>query len=190
MNTRQEALTTLDHVDAVRRRTLQPFHALWFPVLLYGVLCLASAPIYELAPSATGLYWVAAVVVAWFAIGRYYGRRARRAGVGRPANRRRIALEWAVVYAAILAVGAVGAALDSSSVVVVGITAVIGTTYVLLARQAGNAPLAAAGVAIAATGIVVAAAGTSHPYTITMLAMGTVLSLTGLYLHAHEQSDG
>ena len=188
MNISQEALATLEQLEAVRRRTLQPFHALWYPVLVYGVLCLASAPLYELAPSATAIYWIVAALAGWIAVSRYYGGRARRVGVGRPAHLTRATLEWIAVYFAVFAVCIIGAALDSRSTIVVGITAVIGTTYVLLARQAHNAVVAVAGVAIAASGIAVAASGASHAMTITMLAMGSILSLTGLYLHA-QQSD-
>jgi hypothetical protein len=188
MNTRQEALTTLDQLAEVRRRTLEPFHSLWYPVLLYGVLCLASAPIYELAPSAAGLYWLVAVVGGWLAISRYYARRGRSAGLGRPSGLRKTFGWWLGVYLAVVVVCSVGATLDSPSTIVVGITAIIGIAYIVIARQAHNGVVAAAGIAIVATGIAVAASGTDHPYTITMLVMGAILSLTGLYLHAQEQS--
>lgn len=188
MPSSHEAFAMLDEIARVRRRTLQPYRPLWYPLVLFGALSLGAAPLYVLAPSATSAYWLVGTIVAWIAIGRHYARRGRSVGVGRPRGARRTSLHWWAVWLAIALVGTVGASMHSTATVVAGVAGVLGAGYGWIAWRARDGVLTAMGAALAGAGVAVAVVEPRHPYTVLMLAIGALLSLTGLYLHAVEGS--
>jgi hypothetical protein len=189
MQSAQQATATLDRLEAIRRRTLEPFHAMWYPLVVFGVITPGSATIDELASALTPVYWLIGGAAGWTAIARYYERRGRRLGVGRPVHLRRYLYVTYALWGAIFATSIAAAALDSPNVAIIGNSAIIGAAYVGLGRYARNRIVAAAGGAIIVTGAAVAAAGLSHPFTITALAIGSILSLSGLYLHAQQPNE-
>lgn len=106
--------TLLSELAGLRRRTRTARHAYWFPLLLFGVLTCAAAPLYVAAAampagsgfytysnsgpmilggmpsgsggSSLGWYWAIALVAGYLLTVFWYWRHARRAGVRTPAR--------------------------------------------------------------------------------------------------------
>ena len=106
--------TLLSELAVLRRRTRTARHAYWFPLVLFGLLTCAAAPLYVAAATEParsgsytvrntgpmllggmasgpndfylGWYWAAALVGGSHLTGRGYWRHARRAGVRTPAR--------------------------------------------------------------------------------------------------------
>ncbi len=78
-----ELTSTLQQLDDVRRRTRAAVHPAWFPMLLFGILGLASIP-FALTGDGEwlGRYWFVAGPAGGFATSQYYRRRAISLGVG------------------------------------------------------------------------------------------------------------
>jgi hypothetical protein len=104
----------LSDLSRLRRRTRTARHGYWFPLLLFGVLTAAAAPLYLAAASVPatsgsyqvantgpmllsglspgpdgfyiGWYWTVALVIGFLLTVLWYRRRARQAGVRTPAR--------------------------------------------------------------------------------------------------------
>jgi len=72
-----------------RRRARADLRAEWFPLLVFGILTLVSAPLYaqqlSFGPSTVpwvDLYWLVAGSFGYIAVARYYRRREAELGIG------------------------------------------------------------------------------------------------------------
>jgi hypothetical protein len=109
-----EAGELLSDLSRLRRRTRTARHGYWFPLVLFGLLTCAAAPLYVMAQSPPtgsggysrsnepvllggsmpggagsfylGWYWAAALVAGYLATVLWYRRHARQAGVRTPAR--------------------------------------------------------------------------------------------------------
>jgi len=84
-----EALEMLVSARTQRRRARADLRAEWFPLLVFGVLTLVSAPLYAQQLSFGGwafpwvsLYWLVAGSLGYVAVARYYRRREAEVGIG------------------------------------------------------------------------------------------------------------
>jgi hypothetical protein len=83
-NSLTTARETLDEVAGLRRRTRLARQAFWFPLILFGLLTLASGPLYVGHPRPYGrilVFWLIAAPAAYIATGAFYRWWARRRGV-------------------------------------------------------------------------------------------------------------
>src|SRR4051794_41928922 len=77
-----ELARTLQEVEAVRRRTRAAVHPAWFPMLVFGLLGLASIPFGFIGSGlGTALFWLVASPAGGIATSRYYREQARTVGV-------------------------------------------------------------------------------------------------------------
>lgn len=177
--------TLLNDVERLRRRTRADLRATWFPLVLFGVLSMASAAVaWRFGPSALGLFWAMAAPVGSVATGVYYSRREHRMGLEAP-------VAPYVIVAGVIIVGAfvtggLGGALGATAVSVFGPPLWISAGYLLFARLARSRGLAAVAVALAtltvATGV--AKMQPDQAAWILSLAYGAAFLVTGLVFRA------
>jgi hypothetical protein len=84
-----EAMEMLVSAQTQRRRARADLRAEWFPLLVFGVLTLVSAPLYAQQLAFGGwafpwvyLYWLVAGSLGYVAVARYYRRREAELGIG------------------------------------------------------------------------------------------------------------
>jgi hypothetical protein len=81
---REEALDVLARTEFVRRRTRAALRSTWFPPIVFGMLTLLSAPLYEVSATAVLLYWVVAGPVGFGMVLHHYRQREGRLGLAGP----------------------------------------------------------------------------------------------------------
>jgi hypothetical protein len=80
-----EAMDALQECESIRVRTRATLCDFWFPLVVFGALMLAGAPvILALGASALGPYWVLASLLGAIAVMRYYRRQKQRVGLEGP----------------------------------------------------------------------------------------------------------
>ena len=81
--TKAELALTLEQVEEVRKRTRAAVHPVWFPMLLFGLLGLASIPFASIGDGpGTALFWLVAGPAGGIATSRHYRDRAMSVGAG------------------------------------------------------------------------------------------------------------
>ena len=177
-----EVAATLKQVDEVRRRTRAAVHPAWFPMLLFGVFGLASAPFCAIGHgTGQGLFWVIAGPVGGILTARHYHRRALATGAGV-----RGGPYWAVA-AGIFAGAWLAGASDSPGVETAGPMVAVALGYLVFARLERSVPVAVCSGVLAAIVIVAAVADVSHSCVVLALSFGTVFAGTGLFMRRHER---
>lgn len=180
---REDALHTLQQVEAVRGRARTQVRSAWFPCVVFGLLTLLSAPVgLRWGGPATGAYWLVAAPLGIGVVARWSARRERRAGLEGPV------LPYALTGAAIVVAALVAGALGSAAVQVAGPPLVVSLGHLWLARVDRQPALAV--VALGLAGLVLAVVALRPPDAPALLAIayGTVFTATGLVLRAREGS--
>jgi hypothetical protein len=78
----QESASILSSTDQLVRQARLTLYSFWFPLAVFGVLDLASAPLGEQAGGVfAAIYWPLAVTLGFVACVIYYRRRAARTGL-------------------------------------------------------------------------------------------------------------
>lgn len=173
-----ELATTLDEVEAVRRRTRAAAHPAWFPLLLFGILGLVSVPFTFVADGAgVGLFWFVAGPAGGYATSRHYRNRAQSIGVG-VRGRAYIAIGIALFVAAW-----VGGAVTGSAVVPM---IAIAVAYLGFARLDRSWPVAGVALALGAAAVVVAVTDASYGDLVLDLSFGLSFTVTGLLLRRRD----
>lgn len=177
----QDAVELLDSLARVRRKTRLSISALWFPLVVFGALSLASALVsWRISAAALGAYWLVAAPVGSLATSLFYRQRERRVGLEMPAGPTVLAV--AVIVVGAFGSGALGGVLGAETLSAVGPPLSVSAGYLLFARLERSRPLGAVAAALAATAVGVAVAGTEPDDAATLLAVvyGLAFLLTGL----------
>jgi hypothetical protein len=174
-----ELAITLRHVEDVRQQTRAAVHPVWFPMLLFGVLGLASIP-FALAGGGhgTALFWLVAGPAGGIATSRHYRRRAMSLGAGMRGG------AYVLIGTAIFFGAWIGGALtDSSTVPMLAIAA----GYLGFAYLEKSWPVALVATALAGSTVVVALTDPSRGDLILMLVFGLAFTGTGLLLRRRDR---
>lgn len=184
----EQASESLQLVEELQRRTRSTLKVVWFPLVVFGVLFLASAPLVALSPGpAIGAYWAVAGSAGGITVGRYYRRREQTLGLEGP---------WVpyVVTAIAIMVGcfvavAVGRSLDSEIILAIGPSLVVSAGYVVFSLLDRDARLGAVAVGLAAVSVGLAATGWDPQRLAAALAViyGGAFVATGLAYRRREQ---
>lgn len=101
MDTRRAA-QTLEQLEGLRARTRADLGSAWFPLVVFGLLTLASSPVRLLAgPEAFGMYWTVAGLAGGAVVGGYYAIGQRRKGIRAPCG-------WPLLIAVVILAGTLG----------------------------------------------------------------------------------
>ena len=184
----QEASEALQLIERLQRRTRATLRVVWFPLVVFGTLFLASAPLLWLASGpAVGAYWAVAGSAGGVTVGRYYQHRERDLGLEGP---------WVPYFitglgilAGCFSVVALGKALDSEMTVAVGPCLVVSAGYVVFAILDRSAVLGGVAVGLAVVSLGLAATGWEARQVGAALAViygGTFLA-TGLACRRRER---
>ncbi len=173
---------TLKEVDEVRRRTRATVHPAWFPMLLFGLFGLASAPFCAIDDGAgQGWFWAVAGPLGGVLTARHYHRRGMSTGAcvrGGP--------YWAVA-AAIIAGAWLAGTSGSPRVESAGPMIVVAVGYLIFARLERSVPVAVCAVVLAAAAAAVGLAGIGDRCVILSLTFATVFVATGILLRRNER---
>ena len=174
-----ELATTLRQVDDVRRRTRAAVHPVWFPMLLFGLLGLASIP-FALAGDGLGtaLFWLVAGPAGGMATSRHYRNRALSVGAGMR-GRAHGAIGAAIFFGA----WAGGALTHSATAPMLAIAA----GYLGFAYLEKSWPVAAVAAALAGAAAVVALTDPARGDIILALVFGLAFTGTGLLLRRRDR---
>ena len=169
-----ELAAILRQVEAVRQRTRAAAHPVWFPMLLFGLLGLASIPFGFVGDGlGSGLFWLVAAPAGGVATSRYYRNRAGSIGVGMRGR------PYWILGAAIFVAAWVGGALTGSAAAPMLAVAV---GYVGLARLERSWPVAGVAALLGVAAVVVALGDPAHGDLVLTLLFGLAFSTTGLML--------
>jgi hypothetical protein len=174
----EELALTLDELDRVRKQTRAAVHPAWFPLLLFGVLGLASIPFGFIADGVgTGLFWLVAGPAGGFACAHYYRDRAFTLGAG-VRGRAYTVLGVILFVAAWLA----GFVTESAA----GPMLVVALGYIGFAWLDRSWPTAAVAAVLGVSAVVVVATGVDHADIILALVFGLGFTATGLLLRRRD----
>ncbi len=174
----EELVTTLHKVDEVRQRTRAAVHPVWFPMLVFGLLGLASLPLSRIGEGkATGLFWLVAGPAGGFATARYYGTRAVSLGVGMR-GRAHTALGIVIFLSAWIT--------GFLSHTAAGPMLAVSLGYLLFARLERSWPVAGVAAALGLAAVVIAITDPTDGDIILTLLFGLAFTVTGLILRRRD----
>jgi hypothetical protein len=182
-----EADRLLGTTQAAGRRTRSILAANSFPLILFGVLALASAPVAEAwSWPAIAVLWLVGAPLAAVATGLWYRSRELEHGVA--------AVAWPFIATAVCIVGgatALGIAGRGSALSYAGPLFVIGLGYMVFARLERSVPVAGLAAGVLASAVTLALLRPPHAYTIGVLVFGVGSVLLGVMSLVRERSiDG
>ncbi len=174
-STPQDAIDVLRQVEAVERRTRSLMQAFWFPLVVFGALTLASAPVqWATSGAAIAVFWALAGPLGGAAVGWYYRSRELRVGLTVSPTPYIITAVGILAGTFALPMFTTG---DLQEVVSVFAVAAGYLVFAVLDRSRVLAGLAAF---IAAVPVLVLQSGTDEPGAITAAVIGAVVLATGL----------
>jgi hypothetical protein len=180
MTTDEDAVTTLDELERVRRHTRAVVHPAWFPLLVFGLLGLASIPFGFIGDGAgVGLFWLVAGPSGGYATARYYTRRAFAHGAG-VRGRAYTVLGITLFVAAWVAGFVTESAAGPMLVVAIG--------YIAFARLDRSWPTAVVATVLGVSAVVVAVADVGLADVILALVFGLGFTATGLILRRRDSA--
>jgi hypothetical protein len=168
---------------AASRRTRSILAANSFPMILFGLLALGSAPVVEVWPGpAVVVWWLVGAPLASVATALWYRRREMEHGVAANA--------WPFIATAIgIIVGATALGIlgRDSALGFAGPLFVIGAGYLVFARLERSVPVAAMAIGVLVCAIALAVLKPAHAYTIGVVIFGVGSVLIGLVSLARER---
>ncbi len=172
---------------AAGRRTHSILAANSFPMILFGVLALASAPVAEAwSWPAIAVLWLVGAPLASVATGLWYRSRDLEHGVAANA--------WPFIATAVgILVGAtaLGIVGRGSALSYAGPLFVIGLGYLIFARLERSVPVAAMAVGVLVSAIALALLRPAHAYTVGIVIFGVGSVLIGVVsLVSERRIDG
>lgn len=178
MTTDEELAATLEQVDAVRMHTRAAVHPAWFPMLVYGVLGLASIPFLFIADGVgSGVFWLIAGPAGGYATSRYYRNRAVAIGAG---VRGGVYVVWGVALFIAAWVG--GAVTQSAGAPMLAIA----VGYLAFARLERSWPVALVAIVLAVAAAAVILTDPTRGDVIITLVFGVSFTATGLLLRRRD----
>jgi len=178
MTRNDELATTLDEVERVRRHTRAAVHPAWFPLVVFGLLGLASIPFSRIGEGAgSALFWLVAGPAGGFATARYYTKRAIALGAG-VRGRAYAALGVALFIAAWVS----GAVTQSAA----GPMIAVAIGYLGFARLERSWPTAVVAAVLGVAAVAVAVTDPDNGDIILALVFGLAFTATGLVLRHRD----
>jgi hypothetical protein len=184
----QEASEALQLIERLQRRTRASLRVVWFPLVVFGSLFLASAPLAWLGSGpAVGVYWALAGTAGGVTVGRYYQRRERELGLEGPWFP--YLITGLGIMVGCFAVVALGKALDSEMTVAVGPCLIVSAGYLVFAVLDRSATLGGVAAGLGAVSLALAASGWEPREVGAMLAViyGGAFVATGLACRWRER---
>lgn len=177
--TRDEELTaTLDELERVRRHTRAAVHPAWFPLVVFGLIGLASIPFLRIGDGVgIALFWLVCGPAGGIATSRYYTKRAVTLGAG-VRGRAYCALGVALFIAAWVA----GSVTESAAAPMLAVA--IG--YLGFAWLERSWPTGVVALLLGVAAVVVAVADPENGDIILALAFGLSFTATGLVLRRRD----
>lgn len=173
------AREVLAEVDDVGRLTRRAVRSTWMPLLVFGALALIAAALQVLVPGLVGLWWSVTGSAGGVWVWRYYRRRATRLGVCE--GRRLYACSWGGMLIGFTVVSVLG----PPRLLTVLYWVVVALTYLGIAMAGRRADIGIVGVGVLAAAV--GSLSTPNPAAISDLAVGLLLSLTGIGLFVGER---
>lgn len=136
----QDAALVLREVELLRRRTGSVARSFWFPLSLFGLLCVVAAPLCLLSEVAVGIYWTFAGPAGTLVTARYF--RKRESSLGVVVRRQPYVLTACSIVVAAAAIGALGHGTVRSA----GPLLAVAAGYLVFARLDRSFALAVIGV--------------------------------------------
>ena len=169
------ASDVLRHVESVRTQTRDLLRAFWFPLVVFGLITLASAVVqWAWADPAVGLYWAVAGPLGGIAVGHFYRSRELRLGLSQPA------LPYVLTGVGILVGAFALPMLTRGDLQEVVSTFAVAAGYLVFAWLERSGWLFGLALLMAAIPVVVLAAGVDHPGAFTAGITGVALVASGL----------
>jgi hypothetical protein len=181
MDTHNASLT-LAEIDRATARTRAALRSIWYPLVVYGALTLATGALDGFASATVAaVFLLVGLVAAVIAVNRYYAGRGVDAGGGRAYLRLLVAYVVGSIVAGGIAanLGGEGAALVAQAIVFLAF-------YLALARLAHSVLLAAIGVGFLVLCGTLALAGPAHEVAIAQFVLGAALVVSGLYARERD----
>jgi hypothetical protein len=177
-----EAAATLAAIDQARRRTRAAVHQAWFPMTLFGIFGLASAPLCAVGHGlGQGLFWLVAAPTGGVMTARFYHRRALATGAGV-----RGGPYWAV-GAGIFVAAWIAGATESPSVETAGPMVAVALGYLVFAWLERSWPVAVCSAILATFAVGVGIAGIHGGCVVLSLTFGALFTVTGVVLRRRER---
>lgn len=174
--------TTLRQLDEVRNRTRAAVHPAWFPLVLFGVFGMASAPFCAIGHGlGVGLFWLVAGPAGGIATSAYYHRRSLTLGAGvsgRP--------YWAVAAGIFVACWIAGVS-GSERVQTAGPMLAVAVGYLAFAYLERSRAVAAVAGVLALVAVAVGVTGVANGCVILSLVFGAAFTGTGLVLRRRDR---
>jgi len=171
---------------AAGRRTRSILAASSFPMILFGVLALASAPVAEAwSWPAIAVLWLVGAPLASVATGLWYRSRELEHGVALNASPFIATTVCIVVGATALGIAGRGGPLSYA-----GPLLIIGLGYMVFARLERSAPVAALAAGVLVSAIALALLRPPHAYTLGVLIFGCGSVLLGIVSLVRERRLG
>jgi hypothetical protein len=168
---------------AAGRRTRSILAANSFPMILFGVLALASAPVAEAwSWPAIAVLWLVGAPLASVATGLWYRSRELEHGVAANASPFIATAVCIVIGATALGIAGRGGPLSYA-----GPLFVIGLGYLVFARLERSAPVAAMAVGVLVSAIALALLRPAHAYTVGIVIFGVGSVLLGVVSLVRER---
>ncbi len=176
-----DVAVTLRHVDEVRRRIRVAAHPAWFPMVVFGLLGLASAMVCGRGGLHQGHFWAVAGPVGGALTSLHYQRRTMATGAGV-----RGGPYWAVAGGIFAAAWLAGGS-NSRVVETAGPMVAVALGYLLFARLERSWPVAVSSAVLALVALGVGVAGVGNSCVVLSLTFGAVFTATGLAMRLHER---
>jgi len=171
----QDAVDVLHHVESLRSQTRNLLQAFWFPLVVFGALTLASAPVQWVWPgAAVGVYWAVAGLLGGTAVGLYYRSRELRLGLTTSPTPYVLTAVGLLLGAFLLPAVTTG---DLQEVVS---TFAVAGGYLVFARIDRSRVLAVVAAVLLAVPVLVLVSGVDHPGAVNAGVVGAITLGVGL----------
>ena len=177
---RVEAEQTLEAVAGLRQRARADVRALWFPLVLFGLLTLLSVLIGEATGNVSGLFWAAAGPAGAVVTAIYYSRCWDQVGVSGAGAA--FFLTGVAILVGVFAFAALASALGSQRAAALVPVLIVSAGYIVFAWLERSVFVAMIAVALCLVALALFAAGVSAQELRLVLALvyGVVFVVSGL----------
>lgn len=174
-----EAAHTLQSVRAARDATRGRLASFWYPLIVFGVLTMLSAPAFGIWDGGgVALFWLVAAPLGTFLTIRH--QRAQMLATGAVRCERSYAITGCALIAACFGLGAIGGVTGHDDIARFGPPLAISAAYLVFARLERNVRLAVLASALAAVTIFAAIADVGHASQALAIGYGGSFVLLGL----------
>lgn len=178
----REAIDTLRHLEDLSGQTRALLRSFWFPLVLFGVLTLLSAPVALVGEGVeVAVYWAVAGTAGGAAVGWYYHHREERLGLSRSG------VPYIATGVALLVAAFALPAMTSGRLQEVVSAFAVAGAYLIFAWLDRSAVLAVLSAALVVVPAVALASSLEHPGPVVAVVTGLAILVTGIVARRAEQ---